>query len=139
MIGSFLLIAGLVSFFVSLNKSKHRQFYSDTFWLIPLGIYVWGDGLVLGPFWFLAGFISIFFLDLTQSAILLLLFITIRSFFEIIYWLGHQVGDKTYQAPLFRQVNWLDAGQGAILYQLLHTSVIIFSLLGLFVVIKTWW
>ncbi|MBD3279685.1 MAG: hypothetical protein GF390_03170 [Candidatus Pacebacteria bacterium] len=125
------LLASLITW-LSYQKSRHQQFYSDTFILIPLGVFVWGDGLILGPFWLISSLLFYFF---TKQQIwhYWLLFWVIRSSYEVIYWLNHQAANKTYKPPLFRKIAWLDAGQSAILYQLLNMSVVILGLVGL------WW
>ena len=64
---SGLLVAGLMSFLVGRRLSKQGQFYSDVPKpLIGLGIFVWGDALILGPFWV----ISTMLLLLAEASIL---------------------------------------------------------------------
>jgi len=106
------------------------MFYSDTFFLMPFGIYVWGDGLVLAPFWFVASIIF-WFLSIKQVVVFLLVFWVIRSGFEVIYWLNHQSVNNDFNPPMLRKVKWLDAGKSAILYQLLHTTIIILGVIGI--------
>ena len=126
----WLFMVSMVVFLFSLKHSKSKQFYSDTFFLWPLGIYVWGDGLILGLFWAVA---SVIFLFLSAVNILqfMLIFWVARSFFEVIYWLLHQFSGKKYQAPLFKNISWLDSNQAAILYQLMNTALFCLSMFGL--------
>ena len=123
------LLSGVVTL-LSISRSKSGNFYSDTPWLLPLGIFVWGDGLILGPFWIIA---SIWFVFLNSIEIIrfLLLFFAIRSLYEVIYWLTHQFSSKSYQAPLFRKVRWLSPNDSAILYQLVNMCVVVMTLFGL--------
>lgn len=130
-----ILIFALCNFFIfllSLRKSRSNQFYSDALLLFPLGIYVWGDGLMLAPFWIISSVIF-YFLSLQQILNYFLIFLIARSAFEVIYWLNHQAIGKKYNPPLFRNIKWLDAPKSAILYQLLHTCVIV---IGIFTLIS---
>jgi hypothetical protein len=127
-----LVLLGLVITFLAVQKSKTDQFYSDTFWLIPLGVFVWGDGLILGPFWLISGLL---FLKMSTLWILryLLVFVAIRSSYEVVYWLNQQAANSKYQPPLFRNVSWLSAQQTAILYQLINTLALFGAVMGLLV------
>ena len=122
---SLFVIAAVVTL-ISFHKCRRHHFYDDTFLLMPLGIFVWGDGVILGPFWMLA---AIVFSFVTPLHILqfFLLFFAVRSAYEVVYWLNHQFTNRTYKAPLFRQVSWLDAEQSAILYQVMHTGIVVFT------------
>lgn len=127
------LIINLIVFLRSINESKIK-FYSDTFFLAPLGIYVWGDALVLAPFWILSSLIFIFISQVFILKYLLIFYIT-RSFFEVIYWLNHQAVKSKFNPPLFRKFSWIKANESAILYQLIHTCVVIFGVF-LFLIIS---
>jgi hypothetical protein len=136
--GVLFITLSVVTFVVSLRRCQNGSFYDDTFILVPLGIYVWGDALILAPFWILVG------VGLLISPIMgatpffflrfYLLFLTIRSAYEVVYWINHQVAQKNYIPPLFRRFKWLGANEGAILYQLLHTCAIVGLVAALFAV-----
>src|SRR5687768_11298572 len=70
-------------------------FYTNTHWLVPMGIFVWGDALVIAPFWAGMSLIGIWLapLDILRF---MLLFYTIRSGYEVIYWINHQVVQRDY-------------------------------------------
>jgi hypothetical protein len=120
-------IFNLLIFLKSTKKSK-KEFYSDTFLLSPLGIYVWGDALVLAPFWMVSSFLFIF---IGHENILkyILIFYIARSFYEVFYWLNHQAVKSDYNPPFFRKIKWMKPNESAILYQLMHTCVVV---LGIF-------
>jgi hypothetical protein len=124
---------GLISswlFITAIRKSRAGNFYQDTHFLAILGIYVWGDALILAPFWLASAGL---FILMPISAIVqyFLLFYVVRSVYEIIYWINHQVAKKDYQPPLFRRISWLGANEAAILYQLLHTCIVILGIAAL--------
>jgi hypothetical protein len=120
----------LIVFWLALKKSQKDQFLSDTFPLIWMGIFVWGDALVLAPFWFLS---SIAFIWLPWISILRwwLVFGIVREVFEVVYWLNHQASKSTYRPPLVRNFKWLSAEQGAILFQLFAMCQVVVYLLAL--------
>lgn len=123
-------LSGLIIFAASIYKSQRNEFYSDTPWLLPFGVYVWGDGLVLGPFWLLVGGLSL--VADVRLAQVYLFFVLCRSLYEVMYWLNHQAVKSVYEPPLFRGVKWIDGQQAAILYQLIHMSVVIGALYLIF-------
>lgn len=124
-------ILNLLVFLQAFKKVK-KEFYSDVFMLVPLGIYVWGDALVLAPFWMVS---SLLFLFISTEMIVkyLLFFVMARSFFELIYWLNHQSANSDFNPPLFRKLKWIKPKESAILYQLMHMCVVIFTGFFLFV------
>lgn len=124
----FLILAAIAAllFFYCLGKVGRGEFYSDSFCLSVFGVYVYGDGLVLFPFWFLSGILFMFLPGLWIIRYLIIFFLT-RSFFEVIYWLNHQAVEKEYKAPLFRKIKSLDSQTAAILYQLIHSCVVVVS------------
>ena len=129
-----LVLIGIILTILAISKSRNNQFYSDTAWAWPLGIFVWGDALILGPFWSLTGLVSLWMQPI-QILRFFLLFYTIRSAYEVVYWINHQVAQRDYQPPLFRNVSWLGANEAAILYQLLNTLVVVGSVFALSLII----
>ena len=130
LINALIIFVASIVFLISLKKAKNDAFYQDS-WIVSLfGIYVWGDGLVLAPFWMLSGMVF-FFLSMGQIIQYLLVFYALRSFYEVLYWIVHQVAKKDYQPPFFRHISWLGANEAAILYQLIHMCIVFFALIGL--------
>jgi hypothetical protein len=124
-----LLLAVVASgvFWAAVKKCQHHQFYSDTPYLFWLGIFVWGDALVLAPFWLVS---ALLFLIIPNEIILrfILIFFIIRATYEVIYWINHQVAQKEYVPPLFRRFKWIKAQDAAILYQLLNMCQVILGI-----------
>jgi hypothetical protein len=122
-----LLLTGLSALitFLAIQKGRHH-FYSDTPWLAPLGIFVWGDALILGPFWLVS---SLLFFEFSLLMIwrYFLIFVCFRSAYEVIYWINHQVVKKEYCPPLFRRVSWLGSQEAAILYQLMNMCQVVIA------------
>jgi hypothetical protein len=122
-----LFLLHVILFGLALQKGKRKQFYSDTPFLFLFGIFIWGDALILSPFW-MASSLLFHLLSLINICRYWLLFFAVRSMFEVIYWINHQVAHRDYKPPLFRNVKWLAANDSAILYQVMNMCLMIFSL-----------
>lgn len=123
----------IVLFFIALTLCKRGEFYRDSFAFTPFGIYVWGDALVLAPFWAVALIILGFFPPLYLLRFFLL-FWTFRSAYEVVYWIGHQWAKSNYTPALLRNVKWLKPNDAAILYQVWSMC---FTVTALFAFIMT--
>jgi len=127
---SIIAVISLVVFVQALRKCQQDQFFSDTFSLGWLGIFVWGDALVLAPFW-LASSLAFFWLSWIGILRWWLLFYLVREFYEVIYWLNHQATNNQYRPPFLRQVKWLTTHQVSIIYQVLSMCQVILAAAGL--------
>ena len=98
-----LLLLTVFSFFIflySLYQTKTKQNpYGLTRFLLPLGIFVWGDGVIFGLFWFLVGL----FVTSTQNTFLFSIIFTIfwivRSAGEALYWFLQQFSKVERDPP----------------------------------------
>jgi len=131
-----LATVSLLFFMRAIKNCQKGRFYTNTPQGFLLGIYVWGDALILGPFWLLS---AVIFLILPPVMVLryLLLFFSLRAVYETIYWLNHQAVKAEYQPPLFKHLSWVNSNEAAILYQLLNfcLAVILLS----FLIWSFWW
>lgn len=89
---------------------------------------MWGDLLVIGPFWFLVSIISV----LMNNWILFLLFISlfwvIRSLGEMVYWLNEQFAYTKRNPPPTLSFHKLVQGDAIwFIYQLFWQAVFVFS------------
>ncbi|OGM09470.1 hypothetical protein A2159_00875 [Candidatus Woesebacteria bacterium RBG_13_34_9] len=93
-------IISLVLFIKGLHESKNkRNVYGLTPYLLPWGIFVWGDAVIFGFFWFL---ISISCLILNNWILFLLIisvFWVVRSYGETIYWFNQQFSKINRNPP----------------------------------------
>ncbi len=119
------LIVSVSTLLVAVQRIRSGSFMGETPWVYPLGIYVWGDALILAPVW--SAFAILYFTNSfsTQNlAAAVVLYYLLRSFFEVIYWLNHQATNKTFVAPLLR-TSGLSAEQAAIIFQLGHMTIVL--------------
>lgn len=96
--GIILLTLVLVVFINAAEKVKYGEFDQVSWWLIPLGIYHWGQAIVLAGFWCLYGVLAMFLFSPAIALRVYLTFLVFRSVTEI--WL---VSKHSYTGllPLF--------------------------------------
>jgi len=87
-------IFGIFSFLIAIkglyqSTAKNNPF-GQYFPLFFLGIFVWGDAVILGLFWSLISLTSVLLKDWILFLLILSLFWVVRSLGEIIYWLNQQ-------------------------------------------------
>ncbi len=121
---------------IALNKVNKSGFYSDTPYLQWLGVFVWGDALILSPFWILSS-ILFFFMPIQMILRYILVFFLLRSLFEVVYWLNHQAVKSEYRPPLFRRWQQIGTNEAAILYQLINMCQAV--VLGSLLLWSFWW
>lgn len=102
MLGMFPALFALLAVSVSLIglwKSTHHQAFEETPYLAVFGMFVWGDAIVFGLFWALAG--AVVFLTQSQSLMWLIysVFWVVRSFGESIYWFNQQFSTINRNPP----------------------------------------
>lgn len=113
-----------------LNNYFAKNFYTN----VP-SIFHWVGIFVIGDIYVLAPFILVFFpivfviKGLWGLAVAWCLYMGMRNFIEIIYWLFHQFGDKSYRPPF--QSKKFGNNDVYIIYQLMNTthSVVYFTIL----------
>lgn len=86
----FTAVFSVVILVLSFIKSKNGQVFSETPWLLLLGIFVWGDGLVFSLFWVIIAAACLFFNDWLLFLLTVSVFWLIRSLGEVVYWLSEQ-------------------------------------------------
>jgi hypothetical protein len=99
----FISVFGLIAFCLTLRgiyevNQKHNSF-GLTPWLLPYGIFVWGDAIILGTFWFLVSSFCFFIHNWYLFLLFLSAFWLIRSLGETIYWLQEQFANKHRNPP----------------------------------------
>lgn len=88
-----------ILFFVSKRKCHKGYSFHLTRWLSLLGMFVWGDVLILSLFWILIGAISLFLQDWLLFLVFFSAFWLIRSLGETLYWFLQQFASKKRDSP----------------------------------------
>lgn len=90
----FLTLFALINLMLFLQSIDEIRFnknsYKTTQMLSILGAFVWGDVLIIAPFWFIVSFVSIIANNMYLFLLSFSLFWVIRSFGEMIYWISEQ-------------------------------------------------
>jgi len=106
---SLLTIFTLTNIFISAygfyQCMKKKNAFGETWFLYPLGIYVWGDATVFGIFWAAAAIVSILLGDLILFFLIISLFWLVRSVGETIYWFNQQFSPIIRMDPKQRFTN----------------------------------
>jgi len=96
----FILLFALINvfvFFKGFYESKYKKnAYGLTRILLPLGIFAWGDAVVLGPFWVISSIIALILKDWYLFLLIISIFWVVRSVGETIYWFNQQFSSKIY-------------------------------------------
>jgi len=90
------IIIFIFGYYQSIIKKNPFQ---ETPYLIIFGIFVWGDAVVLGLFWFLVSFVTFILKDWVLFLLLFSVFWTVRSFGETVYWLTQQFSPVNRNPP----------------------------------------
>lgn len=127
-------IYAIVSFLVflkSLQESINKKnSYGDTYFLYPLGIFVWGDGIIVGFFWTISAFISIALKDFLFFLVIISFFWVVRSYGEMTYWF-HQQFSPIIRNPAEKLVGYKYIKKDSIwfMYQVLWQCMLVISLI----------
>jgi len=92
-------VGAVVILMLSLRQLKKDNPGGLTPWLLPFGIFVWGDGVVLGIFWILVALAVLWLQDWLLFALIYALFWMIRSLGEVFYWFLQQFSTITRDPP----------------------------------------
>ncbi len=100
---SLVLIFACFSFLIFLKgfheSSRKKNSYGITYFLLWMGIFVWGDAVIIGPFWVIASAASYIFQDWILFLLIFSVFWVVRSIGETIFWFGQQFSHITRYAP----------------------------------------
>jgi len=101
-----------------LKNIDNTWFFSrPPFWMRLFSIYVKGDSLVIVPMWMML-FISLFF-KASYGVVGIVIFLFLRSFIEMIYWIFQQFSSRQYRPSDFDFPN-LDNHAIYIIFQLIN-------------------
>lgn len=110
-------------------KNKKNSFGLANRWSL-LGVFVWGDAIVLGLFWLIACFIVLFLQDWYLFLLSISLFWVVRSAGEVIYWLNEQFAGKNRNPPhTLMFYSFFNGDAIWFIYQLYWQCILVVSLL----------
>lgn len=120
------------------NSITKRNPFGPTTLLTWLGIFVWGDALVIGLFWFLSALAALVMQSWVIFLLIISVFWVIRSVGETMYWL-HQQFDKS--SKYYEKV----PGYGLIksnailfVYQIYWQCITVVSVIATMLLVREW-
>lgn len=138
-IGIFGLLS-LIFFIKSLREIRNKKnAYGLTPYLFFLGSFVWGDMIILGPFWILVSIVSTILNNFNLFLLFTSIFWTIRSLGEVIYWLNEQFAEKKHNPPHTLSFYFIIKSDAIwFIYQVFWQCVFVFSLILSIYLCKIW-
>ncbi len=114
-----------------------KQMFKPTPALFPLGIYVYGDGIIVGAWWSLLTLLTLAIGSWDWWALGACCFWLIRAGGEVIYWLIEQFAATHRNNPRdLWGYRWVKDESIWFIYQLINQCFMIFALLGIFYFVK---
>lgn len=100
---SSIAVYGLISLLVFIKglyevSKKHNPF-GQSFVFFWLGIFVWGDAVILGFFWCLVSLVCFLLRDWNLFLLVISVFWVVRSLGEILYWINQQFSSIIRNPP----------------------------------------
>jgi hypothetical protein len=119
--------------------TRNKNAFGLTHHLFFLGSYVWGDMIVLGPFWILASGISLILSDWYLFLLIISVFWVARSLGETIYWIAEQFSAKNRNAPqTLRFYKLFKSDAVWFVYQLINQCILVASIIFSIYFAKLW-
>lgn len=116
---------------------KHNPF-GETPILFWLGIFVWGDAIVIGMFWILVSLISLLLNSWILFLLLVSVFWVVRSLGETIYWINQQFSPIIRNpSKNLRGFRWFKNDSIWFIYQIIWQCICVIAILTtIFLVLK---
>lgn len=132
------LMYSCTSFLYSVYQTRVKNnYFGLSYMLIPLGAFVWTDGVVFGLFWTIASIVMLILNQFFISLLIFSLFWTVRSAGEVIYWFLEQFASRKRNPPPSLLLYHFFPNESVwIVMQLLWQCMLVISLLIDIVVIK---
>jgi hypothetical protein len=136
----YISLYGLVAFFSFLFGVRQTYFrknpYGLTPLLLPLGIFVWGDAVIIGLFWTIASVASVLLENAHLFWVIQALFWIVRSGGEILYWFLQQFASTKRDLPKTLWGSRFFPGESIwFAYQLVWQIILVLSSISLLVLL----
>ncbi len=143
----FIVFYGLLGLIISIKGFiecyKKDNVHHETIYLFWLGIFVWGDAVVFGLFWFLISMLSVILKDWVLFLLFISVFWLVRSLGETFYWFNQQFSPLArWPKKRFDIIDFLSKyfkdGSIWFIYQISWQCVTVISLITT-IYLTTWW
>lgn len=85
--------------FIFFKQFKKKNYFGLSGIFNLIGIFVWGDAVLIAPFWILASIFCLYVKSFELFLVFLSVFWLIRSFGEVIYWINQQFSTVKRDKP----------------------------------------
>lgn len=126
-------VGALIGFLLGVKQTYfHKNPYGLTPLLLPYGIFVWGDAVILGFFWFIVSLVCLLFNNVSLFIVIQLVYWMVRSAGEIIYWFLQQFAVNKRDLPKTLWGQAFFPGESIwFAYQLFWQIILVISTVGL--------
>ena len=119
--------------------TNKKNAFGLTNYLFFLGSFVWGDMIVLGPFWILASVITSILASWYLFLLIISVFWVARSLGETIYWISEQFSGKNRNSPqTLRFYKMFKSDAVWFIYQLINQCILVASIIFSIYFAKLW-
>lgn len=134
------LLSSLLFLIKALYEIKNKKrVYGLTPYLFFLGAFVWGDLLVLGPFWIITTLFVLILDDWYLFLLTISIFWSVRSLGETIYWLNEQFAGKNRNPPHTLNFHKLINSDAIwFVYQLFWQCILVVSIISSIYMANLW-
>lgn len=141
-IASIYAVLGLLVFIKGFYETKYKHNpYGLTRPLLILGIFVWGDAVIFGPFWIITSLFSLLTKDWYLFILIVSVFWVVRGFGETIYWLNQQFSSKVEVNNKPENLLWHSIFKNEsiwYIYQIIWQCITIISIIFAIIVLRMW-
>jgi len=139
----FVLIFGLFSLVIFFKgfweSTKKKNAYGETPFLVLMGIFVWGDAVVFGLFWFFSSWLTLLLNNWILFCLIFSVFWVVRSLGETVFWFNQQFSSiKRYPPETLRGYRFFKNDAIWFVYQIICQCVTIISLITSLYLAKLW-
>ena len=134
--GATALFSAITGIYLSVKRNK---VFTETPWLWWLGIFVWGDAMVIGTFWFLVTIATWWLQDWLLFLLVISIFWLVRSVGETFYWFLEQFSTITRNEPKnLWGYRWIKGDALWFLYQIFWQCVTVVTSITSLHLAKLW-
>lgn len=135
-VGVVSLAVLLKGYYESTHKNNPFGLTDHLFWL---GMFVWGDAVILGLFWLVVSVLVLVLNDWLLFLLIIAVFWAIRSLGEIIYWLNQQFSTINRNPPEnLKNYHFFKNDSIWFVYQVFWQCVLVFSIVATIYLSSEW-
>lgn len=139
----FISLFALFNFFVFIKgfykSTAKKNVFGLTHPLFFLGMFVWGDAIILGLFWSLTALVCLLLQDWILFLLTTSVFWIVRSLGEILYWINQQFSQINRNLPkTLVGYRWFKNDAIWFIYQLVWQCVLVISIITTICLANLW-